>query len=190
MTGHTEFSAVERVPFASGESFGNVGRYERLTGKVTFTFDPKCERDQKIVDLALAPADEDGLVKCRADFCILKPMDLAAGNRRLLFEFVNRGNKRILQFFNDAPPGNMPIGSADAGNGFLFRQGYTVVWLGWQGDLWPGDDRAVLEVPVVRMADRNITGEVFAEFVASSKGVKVFPLSAATTARSYSAASR
>jgi hypothetical protein len=101
MTDLAEFSTVERVPFASGESFGNVGRYERLTGKVTLTFDPKCERDQKIVDLALVPADEDEFAKCRADFCILKPMDLAAGNRRLLFEFVNRGNKRILQFFKE-----------------------------------------------------------------------------------------
>ena len=176
---------VERAPFAGGHAFGTAGDYERIVGKVAFRIDPADPRNGEIVDLGQAPTDADGLVVYRADFCILRPADLSTGNRRLLFEFVNRGNKRLLQFFNDAPPGNMPDSIEDAGNGFLFRQGYSLVWLGWQGDLWPGNDRLVLEVPVARSAEGPIEGEVFAEFIADVKGVKVFPLSAATTSRSY-----
>ncbi|CAN7353632.1 alpha/beta hydrolase domain-containing protein [Bosea sp. LjRoot9] len=180
-----DFAALERTSFAAGQPFGDAGPYERLIGKATFKIDPADGRNRGIVDLAYAPVGEDELVAYRADVCILKPVDLSAGNGRLVFEFVNRGNKRLLQFFNDAPPGNMPIHAADAGNGFLLRQGYTIVWLGWQGDLWPGDDRVVLEAPLARLPEGPIEGEVFSEFIANARGVKVFPLSAATTSRSY-----
>src|SRR5690606_41659234 len=38
--------------------------------------------------------------------------------------------------------------AAHAGNGFLMRHGYTIVWVAWQGDILRGDDRMVLDLPV------------------------------------------
>ena len=92
----------------------------------------------------------EGLVRFTGDFSILKPVDPERCNRRIFFDYGNRGNKRMLQFFNDAPPSNDPRTLAHAGNGFLMRRGYTVIWLAWQGDLLPGNGRMVLDLPVAR----------------------------------------
>ena len=76
----------------------------------------------------------------------------------VFFDYGNRGNKRALQFFNDAPHSNDPLSLAHAGNGFLMRRGYTVAWLAWEGDILPGDGRLVLDVPVATNNGRTITG--------------------------------
>ena len=104
---------------------------------------------------------------------------MKAGNRRLFFDWGNRGNKRCLQFFNDAAGSNDPAPWRHAGNGFLMRRGYTVAWLGWQADLLPGDDRFMLDVPVATDNGRPITGPVRVEFIADQPGVTMYPLSAA-----------
>ena len=75
---------------------------------------------------------------------------MARGNGRIFYEAPNRGSKRIVSFFNDAPDTNDPGTLEDAGNGFLMRQGYTIVWCGWQGDLIPQRDWLLLRVPVAR----------------------------------------
>jgi hypothetical protein len=74
-------------------------------------------------DIALAELNADGLVQVTTDLWILKPVDLAKGNGALLSEVVNRGNKRYLQFFNEATHGNAPIDGRESGSGFLTRQG-------------------------------------------------------------------
>src|SRR3546814_6801572 len=94
-------SIDDRVTFASGHAFGDTGAYERLTGRVRLRVDPSGPQP-RIVDLDKAPRDADGLVAYTADFCLLKPLDLGRGNRRVFFDYGNRGNKRVLQFFNDA----------------------------------------------------------------------------------------
>ncbi len=179
----------ERRIFAEGQSFGDSGPYERLTGRARFLVDPDATSHPTIVDLDKAPREADGLVAFSADLCILKPRDLTLGNRRVFFEYVNRGNKRALQFYNDAEPSNRPLTPAEAGNGFLMRRGYSVVWMGWQGDLYPGSERMLLDVPVAHDAGKPITGWVRSEFNASEPGVRVFPLSGLAVARSYPAVS-
>ena len=57
---------------------------------------------------------------------------MARGNGKIFFDAPNRGSKRILGFLNDAPEANDPTTLEDAGNGFLMRHGYTIVWCGWQ----------------------------------------------------------
>ncbi|MCL4765341.1 MAG: hypothetical protein KJZ80_03820 [Hyphomicrobiaceae bacterium] len=184
-----ELELAERAPFASGAQFGSAGSYERIKGRVTFGVDPEVRLEQRIVDLGKAPAGADGLVRVTADFLILKPIDMAAGNRRLFFDWANRGNKRCLQFFNDAPGSNDPTTVADAGNGFLMRRGYTVAWLAWQGDLMPGDGRLILDVPVATEGGRPITGPVRVEYIADRPGLTTFPLSGRASTRSYPAVS-
>ena len=102
MTNRITLEITERTAFANGEKFGDSGAYERLSGRVHFDIDPLAPAQSGIVDLDKAPTDARGLVRCTADFFLLKPVDCGRGNRRLFVDYGNRGNKRALQFFNDA----------------------------------------------------------------------------------------
>jgi hypothetical protein len=185
MTNRVELSISDRFQFAGGHEFGAVGAYERLVGRAHFAVDPHAPAQHGITDIAMAPVDADGLVRFTGDFSILKPVDPGRGNRRIFFDYGNRGNKRMLQFFNDAPASNDPRTLAHAGNGFLMRRGYTVVWLAWQGDLLPGNGRMLLDLPVAREANGPAIGPVRVEYIANRPGVMTFPLSGHASTRSH-----
>src|SRR5689334_4562299 len=121
MTNRIELLVAERAPFAGGEAFADSGPYERITGRARFAVDPGAKAQAGVVDIDKAPRDDRGLVQVTADFLLLKPVDLRKGNQRLFFDWANRGNKRCLQFFNDAAGSNDPRTPAHAGNGFLMR---------------------------------------------------------------------
>lgn len=151
------FEIEQRGPFAEGESFGEVGPYERISGRVYYAVDPDAPQNRAIVDLRHAPRGKDGRVHFSADLFILAPKHLARGNGAVLYDVNNRGNKLALRFFNDTPGGNNP---KLAGNGFLMRRGFTVVWSGWIGELLPGNARLRLSAPAARSGKRPITGRV------------------------------
>jgi hypothetical protein len=174
-----------RELFAAGMSFGDVGPYECLTGRVQFTIDPEAPAYRGVVDLDHAPRNTNGRAEYATEFTLLKPVDLTRGNRCLLYDVINRGNKRALQFFNDATHSNMPSSIEHAGNGFLMRRGYTVVWSAWQGDLLPGDGRMIMDLPVATASSGEITGTVRAEFIADGPGIVSLPLSGNAYSRSY-----
>jgi hypothetical protein len=44
-----------------------------------------------------------GLVEATSEVEILRPSNAASGNRRLLYDVVNRGSQRALAYFNDGP---------------------------------------------------------------------------------------
>ena len=178
-----------REPFAGGMKFGDVGEYETLSGRIHFSTDPDDSGNSGVVDLPRASRDPQGLVEYATDFCILKPLDLSRGNGRLVYDVINRGAKRVLQFFNDASPSNQPSSVAHAGNGFLMRRGYSIVWSAWQGDVLPGQGRMTMTVPLAREDNKEITGLVRAEFIADESGVVVFPLSGNDVTASYDTAS-
>lgn len=159
---------LERVPFADGATFGSVGSYERITGRLHFAVDPGDPANAAIVDLELAPRDERGFVTFAADFMLLRPEDLSRGNHGLLYEVNNRGSLGALAFFNEAPWNNAPIRRADAGNGFLFEQGYSLLWSGWNWDVLPGDGRLGIELPVATEDGAPITGPIAAEFMVNA----------------------
>ena len=180
MTNRVELSIAERLPFAGKHEFGAVGAYERLVGRAHFVVDPSAPAQHGITDVENAPTDAEGLVRFAGDFSILKPVDPGRGNRRIFFDYGNRGNKRMLQFFNDAPASNDPRTLKHAGNGFLMRRGYTVVWLAWQGDLLPGNGRMVLDLPIA-----PVTGLVRVEYIVDRPGITTFPLSGHASTRSH-----
>ncbi|WP_428486389.1 alpha/beta hydrolase domain-containing protein [Rhodopila sp.] len=190
MASHLSIRIDDRRPFAAGHRFGDSGAYERLSGRVLFDVDPRAPAQADVVDIDKAPRDPDGLVRFEADFMILRPTDPASGNRRVLFDYGNRGNKRALQFFNDAPHSNDPLTLAHAGNGFLMRRGYAVAWLAWEGDILPGDDRLVLDVPVATENGAPITGRVRTEIIVDAPAGSTIPLSGRVAAHSYPVASR
>jgi hypothetical protein len=191
MTNRIAFHITDRRPFADGASFGDAGPYERLSGRVHTAIDPLAPAQCDVVDLDNAARDADGLVHCEADCMILKPIDLARGNRRLFYDYGNRGHKRALQFFNDAQHSNDPLTAAHAGNGFLMRRGYSIVWVAWEGDLLPGGGRMLFDVPVARNSDGSpITGTVRVEYIVDAPGITCFPLSGRIAAHSYPTVSR
>ena len=147
----------ERVPFAEGTEFGEVGSYERIKGWILFAVNPDAPELAGIVGLDKVPSDTQGQVEFSTDFCLLLPENTERGNRRLFFDYGNRANKRMLQFFNDVPASNDPLSVEDAGNGFLFRRGYTIAWAAWQEDVLPGDGRMLLDLPVAHNGDQPLT---------------------------------
>ncbi|MFB3051797.1 MAG: alpha/beta hydrolase domain-containing protein, partial [Acidimicrobiia bacterium] len=150
-------------PTFEGREFGSVGPYEKIVARAFLEVDPTDPHNAGIVDLKQAPRNAAKRVEFVADVVILKPIDLAKGNGRIFYEVVNRGRKRSLGLINDAPWSNDPTTAADAGNGYLMREGYTVVWSGWQGDVPPAEGLMRLEVPVLR----GMTGTNQDEFILS-----------------------
>jgi hypothetical protein len=175
----------ERTLFAEGDAFGETGTYERIKGRVCYAVDPQEEAFSRITDLDKAPTNEKGLVEYSTDFLILKPQNPKKGNRRLFFDWGNRGNIRCLQFFNDALASNDPKTREHAGNGFLFRRGYTLVFAGWQGDLLAGDGRFLMDLPVASNHGISITGQVRSEFILEESGITTQPLSGWANTRSH-----
>jgi hypothetical protein len=184
------FTVLDRRPVGGGTPVDNAAAYERLDCRALLRIDPGAAENAGIVDLDIAPRDADGLVAFATQVQILKPVEAEAGSRRLFVELCNRGNKRCLQFFNDARGTNDPITCADMGNGFLLRRGYTVVWIAWQGDILPGNGRITMDLPVAGSPTAPVTGQVRTEFIATGPGQTTFPLSGWASTRSHPAVSR
>ena len=81
-----------------------------------------------------------------------------------MYDVPNRGNQPIMPRLNGAPDGGHP---QHAGNGFLMRRGFTMVWSGWQGDVPPGADRLTARLPTIP----GLTGMVREEFIAEATGL-------------------
>ena len=157
------FDIVERTPAFAGRSFGEVGPYERITARATIALDPADDRNAIITDLASAPRTGDGKVEATADVVILRPADATHGNGTLLLEVPNRGRKLAPQLFDDSPQPGATRAEApdDAGIGFLHSRGYTMLWVGWQGDIPSKPPQMALSAPILK----GVTGPAREEFV-------------------------
>ncbi len=167
----TRFEIVKTEPAFGGASFGTVGGFERITARAHGEVDPKAAANAVIQDIGFAPRNARGMVEYTSDVEIVRPSNPARANGVLLFNVVNRGNKGALSLFNADVPG--PVAAinalANAGDGWLQKQGYTTVWYAWQGDVLPGDNRMALQVPVARNPDGSpITGRVRTEIIVTT----------------------
>ena len=152
----TELEITKRSSFAGGESFGDAGPYELLEGTAHYAVDPLHASNQGITDLDMAPRNSTGNVEFSADFALLRPVDPDLGNRRILFDVVNRGRKTALTL-NSVPTATDPTAPPEAGNGYLMRRGYTVVWAGWQADVPPTPGLIGLHAPEAIGSDGGAT---------------------------------
>lgn len=143
-------------PTFAGRSFGSVGQYEKLRGVAYGELDPTDPRNAVITDLQLAPVNDRGRVEYATDVFILKPVNVALGNRRILFDFNNRGQMRV-GLLNGAAPSNDPATAGDAGDGFIMSQGYSVVSNGWDISA-TGYHSMKISVPVATDNGAAITG--------------------------------
>ncbi len=170
-------SKVESPTFG-GTAFGDVGPYEKLVGRATGEVDPADPKQAAIVDLDRAPRNGRGMVEYSTAIYILRPVNRAKGNHRVLFDVNNRGDHVALGQFNDAPASNDPTTAAHAGNGFLMRQGYTIVLSGWDVTAGAGNNRLQMTVPVAVNPDGSpIVGLSLDEFVIDRGGVTTATLS-------------
>lgn len=164
---------LERADVLDGKSFGKTGPYEKLTGKVYFAADPGLPANRIIADIGRAPRNEAGRVEYASDVMVLKPRDPARGNGAVLLEINNRGGKSLLGTFQLGAGSRNPVRPEDFGDGFLFEQGYTLVWLGWQFDVPRNPDLMRLYPPVASENGRPILGLVRSEFVVDERKITV-----------------
>jgi hypothetical protein len=158
----TKTSVIARIeiterlsPVFDGRSFGSIGVYHCLIGTVHGALDPAHRLNATIVNLDKAPRDASGLVAYRSDFTLMTPLDPARANGWLLYDVPNRGNKVALTRLNRGSDGNRPTTAAHAGDGFLMRHGFSLLWSAWQTGVPAGGDRLNAHFPAVSATKIN-----------------------------------
>jgi len=159
---------IERTPFAPGTSFAEAGDYEKIRAIAHFALDPAAPANARIVDLQRAPRDDRGRVTFAGEFVLLRPVKDQPST--LIYDVNNRGGIAILGQVNGrSPANNDPTTAADAGDGFLMRHGFTLLFSAWTWDVAPqppGAKPLVLAPPVAKGADGGvISGPVENEFI-------------------------
>ncbi len=157
-------------PAFGGSNFGAVGAYEYLTGTIVGEVDPAHPLNAAIVNLDKAPRNASGRVEYRSAFGLLKPLDLTRGNGWLLYDVVNRGGKLALTRLNRGAEGQIPDTPAHAGDGFLMRHGFSVLWSAWQSGVPAGPGRLNASFPVPAGPKGPILGTSRDEFIAEGLG--------------------
>ena len=163
----TSVTITSRTIVADGQSFGSTGPYERLVGRIEFALDPADPHNVGIVDLNHARRDSDGRVHFSSDLNVLRPSDPAKGNGVLLFHVSNRGVMDLLGTFNR---GNASDGGI--GDGLLMRDGYTMVFVGWEFDV-PAP-RLRIEAPAAILPAGSSADSLSVEIMVNERAAEAF----------------
>ena len=159
-------AAVRSVEIA-GRTLVLDGTYERIVGRVHFGMNPKLAANRIVRDLDLAQLNAAGEAECAADFDILQPTDADRGNGTVLFEVSNRGGKGMLNRFTFAR------GAGDFGDEWVMKQGFTLVWLGWEWDIPSSNSSALHFTAPHHRPDAPSDGLVRAEFTPEKSGTRI-----------------
>jgi hypothetical protein len=135
-------------PAFSGQTFGAVGQYETILGRVFGELDPNDPHNTIINDLQLAPKNAKGMVEYSATYFIVKPIDMSKSSHLMWQDVPNRGGRVTI-----------PVASRNDGDIGLSS--------GWQGDN-SGDTAQVVgngndwaSVPIPKNPDgSSVTGVV------------------------------
>jgi hypothetical protein len=158
---------TSRTMVADGQSFGSTGPYERLVGRMEFALDPADPHNSGIVDLNHARRGADGRVHFSSDLNVLRPSDPAKGNGVLLFHISNRGVMDLLGTFNR---GNATDGGI--GDGLLMREGYTMVFVGWEFDVPAA--RLRIEAPAALLPTGSSADPLSVEIMVNERAAEAF----------------
>ncbi len=175
---------AKESPTFGGYAFKGVGQYEKLVGKGYGELDPNDPKNAVIVDIKLAPRNARGKVEYAFDFYILKPIDLAKGSHKMMYEPPNRGRKTH-ESLNRGAGGNDPGAEKDPvklANTFLLPRGYTMVWSGWDASAGTDDGNynTTITLPVAKNPDGSaITGPSY-EYIVSGAAAYELNYPAAT----------
>lgn len=149
----TVSAELSRVEIHSREllrSDSSPVQYEAIYGLLHYTLDPHAPGNQKIVDIRLAPVNEQGLVEFSTDFKLLLPRH-SNTSATLLYHVNNRGGSRLPPEISLTHP--------------LATQGHSFLATGWIAELTAGDGRLRLHVPVVTENAQAVSGDVRYEIV-------------------------
>ena len=141
-----DFQVVESPAFG-GQTFGDIGQYERLRGVAYGEVDPNDVRHREIVNIRLAPLNDRGLVEYSTTVEMYRPIDLSRWNKAIYHIVPNRGG-------------------ANAGDAVFREMGFAIVQVGWQGDLTATDRNIVSSLPIATYEDgSSIVGPAVEEFI-------------------------
>ena len=151
---------VTKVDVTSRADVGNSG-YEKIVGVAHFDVDPTDPHNKVVVDLDKAARNAAGHVEFSADIYILKPKDASKANGVALVDVLNRGRKVALNFNGARGAGATdPKTEADLGDQFLMKQGYTIVWVGWEFDVRRSATAMGIDAPIAK----GVSGIVHGDF--------------------------
>src|ERR1051326_6885812 len=145
------FAKIVRIEITGTEvydgarKFGDAGEYIKISGWAYGEVDPNNSLNSIIQDIQLAPRNAKGRVEYVSQFILLRPVNLSKCNGILFLSLPNRGN----------------VFPADTS---LLKRGYIYLWSAWQGDVLPGNNRIMMEVPVAKDSSKEITGRIRSEF--------------------------
>ena len=161
----TQIQIISKSEVLQGKPFGETGSYQSIVARVHFAVDPNASVNRTIADIALAPRNSHGLVEFSADLYMLKPRNSSAGNGTALVEISNRGGKSLTSEFNFAHGSFDPASVSAVGDGFLMKEGFTLVWIGWEFDVPQQANLLRLYAPVATNHGKPITGLVRSEWI-------------------------
>ncbi len=144
----------DRALVSTSSDHGRSGPYEVIRGIIYLEVDPDNPANQRIVDIMLAPRNSRGHVEFSTEFELHKPIDADRGNHRLLYFVSNRGNKIGNWHFNH-----------QAGKNWLYSEGWSYLWCGWNCDVVESDKKLNITVPVATEKGKTITGKIYAEMI-------------------------
>jgi hypothetical protein len=134
---------ASREPWLQGRPMGAAGAYEKLQGRIVYSVNPSDAANSRIADVLLAPRNADGMVEFSGDFVVLRPVDPKKARPSVFLEILNRGVTQANGSFFSSE-GRFRVESLEAvklSDAFLFDQGFTVAWVGWQFNLPAGSIR-------------------------------------------------
>jgi hypothetical protein len=165
--GITRIDITQTTPVPG--TYGDPGiAYELLNGVAHGELVPTASENAGIVDILRAPRNARGHVEYNVEIAIMRPAAAGTGNHKLIYSVVNRGNGVPV-------PGASPD-PQDSGTGFWMSQGYTILWSGWQGELWPGNPATLKgHFPVASDDGSPIVGPSREEYMPDTGGNGGFP---------------
>jgi hypothetical protein len=119
---------------------------QALQGHLVFEFDPTHSQNMKIIDLSLAEKQPNGKVRARSTFFLIQLADPKA-RKGMLVEVSNRGSKASLRYFNQSTSRDLPVQASALGDGLIQRLGLSLMWVGWQPDVFVGEQNMSVELP-------------------------------------------
>ena len=143
-----------------GKAWGNTGAYEELIGTAYFTIDPKAAANRAIPNIDKAPKDAKGLIEFSSDIYIDRPKVAAKGNGVAFFEASNRGRRSLSTTFSQPFRAKQTDEEAEYGDGTLFKEGFTLVWVGWQHSVDRKPGMVGIDLPIAMENGQPVTGTV------------------------------
>jgi hypothetical protein len=168
----TRVEITSRQDVLAGKAFGTAGAYEKLIGKVLFRRRSQQRAQQDHHRSRQGAAQRPGEGRVFLDVLILAPKDPSKGNGVAFFDVLNRGNLQFFTRFNLATGSSDPTTEAEFGDGYLMREGYTLIALGWQFDVKKFQNPKLigLNAPIATDNGKTIVGAVSQWFIPDKAG--------------------